>query len=226
MQIMKIGDTIIEVIFAITVFSLVAVVSISLMNQGVATAQASLELSMARNEIDSQAEAIRFIHNSYVSEREFAIGSQGYANLWQALTNESRVLKNVEEFKTGGTECSIPNGSFVVNPKSINTYANPNDVIVKKTDIDATNKIFDATVYPRIIYGANDSDTNVIDSTSMNILRVEGLWMFVVAGGTGEGGVVDDFYDFHIRACWHAPGRRVVSTIGTIIRLYNPRVYE
>ena len=31
-----------------------------------------------------------------------------------------------------------------------------------------------------------------------------------------------EFYDFHIRTCWYGPGETVPTTIGTIIRLYNP----
>ena len=40
----KRGDTIIEVMFAIAVFSLVAVITISMMNLGTANAEGSLEL--------------------------------------------------------------------------------------------------------------------------------------------------------------------------------------
>ena len=62
------GDTFIEVMFAIAIFSLVAVLSIAMMNAGVADAERALELVTARNELNAQAEAIRFIHSSYVSE--------------------------------------------------------------------------------------------------------------------------------------------------------------
>ena len=62
------GDTLIEVMFAIAVFSMVAVISISMMNAGVASGERSLELVTARNELNAQAEILRFIHSSYVSE--------------------------------------------------------------------------------------------------------------------------------------------------------------
>ncbi len=48
------GDTIIEVMFAFAVFSLVIVSAVVLMNQGVAMAQRSLEISLVRQQIDSQ----------------------------------------------------------------------------------------------------------------------------------------------------------------------------
>ena len=64
----KRGDTVIEVMFAFAVFALVAILSIAMMNSGVATSERSLELVVARNELNAQAEALRFIHSSYVSE--------------------------------------------------------------------------------------------------------------------------------------------------------------
>lgn len=64
----KRGDTIIEVMFAIAVFCLVAVISISMMDLGVASAEGALELVVTRNELNAQAEALRFIHGSYIAE--------------------------------------------------------------------------------------------------------------------------------------------------------------
>jgi type II secretory pathway pseudopilin PulG len=61
------GDTIIEVLFAVTVFAMVAVGAMTIMNQGTATAQRSLEVTLVRQQIDAQAEAIRYIHQAYVS---------------------------------------------------------------------------------------------------------------------------------------------------------------
>lgn len=53
------GDTIIEVILAITVFSMVSVATITIMNQGTNAAQRALEITHVRQEIDAQAEALR-----------------------------------------------------------------------------------------------------------------------------------------------------------------------
>ena len=66
------GDSLIEVLLGITVFSAVSVGGIAIMNSGLNQAQRSLEITMARNEIDAQAEALRFIHNNYIAEREFS----------------------------------------------------------------------------------------------------------------------------------------------------------
>ena len=70
------GDTLVEVILAVTVFSMVAVGTISIMNKGVAIAQHSLEISLVRQQIDAQAEMLRYIHD----ER-----NNSTAHLWNDL---------------------------------------------------------------------------------------------------------------------------------------------
>ena len=85
MSVVKHGDTIIEVVFAFMVFATVSVASISIMNSGLNQAQRSLEITMARNEIDAQAEAIRFIHNSFAAEREFPEEEKQFTALWERI---------------------------------------------------------------------------------------------------------------------------------------------
>lgn len=92
------GDTLIEVMFATALFCLIAVISISMMNLGVASAENSLELVSARNEINAQAEALRFVHSSYISEktlplagdltateRQNGVAYQQYQPLWDTI---------------------------------------------------------------------------------------------------------------------------------------------
>jgi type II secretory pathway pseudopilin PulG len=80
------GDTLIEVMMAISIFSFVAMLSINMMNDGINTAQRTLESEMARNEIDAQAEALRFIHNNYVAEREKSADSSQFRSIWNTIT--------------------------------------------------------------------------------------------------------------------------------------------
>lgn len=92
----KRGDTIIEVMFAIAVFSLVAVITISMMNLGTANAEGSLELTTARHELNAQAEALRFVHSAYTAELALPTCSapilqkgekcQQYKALWEEIT--------------------------------------------------------------------------------------------------------------------------------------------
>ncbi|MCA9342347.1 hypothetical protein KC945_03000, partial [Candidatus Saccharibacteria bacterium] len=58
------GDTLIEVLLAFSIFTLVAISTFALMNRGINTAQQSLETTLVRQQLDSQAELLRFIHDT------------------------------------------------------------------------------------------------------------------------------------------------------------------
>ena len=99
---LKRGDTVIEVMFALSVFCLVAVISIAMMNLGVAQAENALEIVVTRNELNAQAEALRFIHSSFISEKTLPTYSeltptqradgekyQQYADLWHEIVRNA-----------------------------------------------------------------------------------------------------------------------------------------
>lgn len=91
------GDTLIEVMLSISVFAVVALLTINLMNDGINTAQRTLETAMARNEIDAQAEALRFIHQSYVAERQKTSSESGFKHLWETITSHAVRPKDIED---------------------------------------------------------------------------------------------------------------------------------
>jgi len=220
----KKGDTIVEVMFAFAIFALVAIIGLTLMNLGIQTAQASLEHTMARNEIFVQAEAIRFIHSSFVAELNMRTASRDYTDLWDNYLIRNRVVFDSSDFDTGIiNDCvwngrSHPNNSFVINHRNLGADAartNPNSVV-----IDNPDRFAPAELFPRILFN-NQDDSNVIDSVNNTVVSgVEGLWVAVVAAPFEHN---RSFFDFHIRACWRAPGKRVPSQIGTVVRVYNPR---
>ena len=57
------GDTLVEVLLGVTIFSLVAVISLETMNRGMAIAQYSLETTLVRQQVDAQAEMLRYAHD-------------------------------------------------------------------------------------------------------------------------------------------------------------------
>jgi len=83
------GDTLIEVLFAVTVFSLVAVGALSIMNSSTAVAERALETTLVRNQIDAQAEVLRYIHDSYIATYPNPVSGQPSAE-WsnKIITNE------------------------------------------------------------------------------------------------------------------------------------------
>ena len=240
----KAGDTMIEVMFALSVFALVSVLAIVVMNSGVSTAEATLEISTTRNEIDSQSEVLRFIHNSFLNDREFV--QQEYANIWKELKkyiNEANsnailplALKNGETCEiryTGSSSENIfaPRKTIILNPRKIDPVT-PTNTIISVDRADAKSIFKNTELSPRLIFNnnpgstGNDSDVHPYEGDTFTSLKsAEGIWVIPIKSGSTLNGV-PEFYDFHIYTCWTAPGREYPTTIGTIMRLYNPEMIE
>ncbi len=262
------GDTIIEVLLATTIFSFVAISSMVIINSNTNNLEANLELTMARTEIDAQAEAIRFIHDAYVAENDFAFTEDSknqlatrspYHRLWQRLTNNAvsaapgllsnsstpTALMSCSNYYEGNDSIFAQNRhayaintrnlALAANQKNSNwfTTSNLDKVIVPATSsTDTNNKFVPAVTYPRVIYGGQNegsdeqaSSESLISDNSTEVKSVQGIWVITISQQSG-GAVVTDtpqFYDFHIYTCWYGPGRNTPTTIGTILRLYNPR---
>ncbi len=58
------GDTIIEVVLAFAIFSAAAMGTITLINSGLATTQRNLETTLVRQQIDTQAEQLRYLRDT------------------------------------------------------------------------------------------------------------------------------------------------------------------
>lgn len=194
------GDTIIEVMLAITIFSLIIVSSLAIMNQGLYTAQRSLEISLVRSQIDSQAEALRFLNSSYINAFRGETANYGStpAAEWKKIVSDSNNLVNsVSDFGVSGNSCPNPVAqSFVINTKKATLY---------------TSSINRASTFSRINYDSNDNITNT---------SVQGIWIEALRSNANNH---SGYVDFHIRACWDSPGQSAPVTLGTIVRLYEPR---
>lgn len=205
------GDTLIEVLFAVTVFSLVAVSSLAIMNQGTLSSQRSLEMSLVTQQIDNQAQALRFMHEAYVTNYQFGYESTPNLTLTGATNQFYRIVQHVKAadadqaspFGSAATCPTPPAGSFVLNTRTGVAVLNM-----------ATFR--PATTYAELTYNA--TAPTVLDYPSG--IWIEGVRSPVVraAGQTNPG-----YIDFHIRGCWQTQGSRQPLTLGTIVRLYEPR---
>ena len=87
----KKGDTLVEVTLAVGIFSMIAIAVVAVMSSGTSGAQTALEATLTREEIDSQAEALRFIQNSAIN------GDERYEALWNKITDNAYELKDTAE---------------------------------------------------------------------------------------------------------------------------------
>jgi type II secretory pathway pseudopilin PulG len=206
------GDTLIEVLFAVTVFSAIVVASLNLMNQGVTASERSLEITAVRQQMDGQAETLRFLHESYVAAYQSGIT---YNTTTGPITPAEEYYKIIQYAQSGGrtsasqfagsNPCSIPadpSKDFILNP-------------ITATVVTASTKpdVFQvATTSAQLTYTV--SGGTVLDHS-------QGIWIEPIrsaVNGTNPG-----YIDFHIRACWEAPGLNAPMHLGTIVRLYEPR---
>ncbi len=202
------GDTLIEVLFAVTVFSLVAVGSLSIMNQGTATAQRSLEITLVRQQIDAQAETLRFIHDSYIAAYPDSMTAGDAALEWDDPNplNNNKIVDNAVPAATSFGTCpesvagltDLGAKPFILNTKTA------------KLEAPGTKISFTVPTFAQLRY-----DTVV----PVNLVQSEGIWIEAVQGI----GTTSNFIDFHIRACWSSPGQANKMTLGTIVRLYEPK---
>ena len=197
------GDTLIEVLFAVTVFSMVIVGALTLMNQGTAAAQRSLEITLVRQQIDSQADTLRFMHDAYVAAYRPGIsfnlkdGPTSPAEEWYRMAQSKSIVKTPENIDTSASSCeAAPSKSFVVNPRTAG--------FTDATQQKQPSKSFSQLLYQR-------------DGTFV----AEGLWIQGVRSDYSVDHV--GYIDFHIRACWDSPGAGAPMRSGTIGRLYEPR---
>lgn len=205
------GDTIIEVLFAITIFALVSVGGLALMNKGALIAQSSLEINLVRDQVDAQADMLRYINHAYISSygSTESTATKFWKDILEAEHNiEPGVLKDFTTI-SGSNECDIPKKgtggrAFVINPDAVNL-------------IDKANLTLDA-VRPMVI-------TDIIQANTYSQVtgnQAQGLWIQAVRHANKDN-TRPGYYDFHIRACWITPGNSTPMTIGTIVRLYEPR---
>lgn len=209
----KKGDTLIEVTIAIGIFSLIAITIAAVMSSGTSGSQTALETTLAREEIDAQAEALRFIHESYITSKDANQGNP-YYKLWNAIKGRANSNSNSTEFNPSSCKAlyddNILNNqkAFILNTKQLNSG--------ESALISYNRNIFEPTsTYPHTVYGGNRLD------------KAYGIYIVAVPdGGTNIVGQsntgVTAFYDFYIRTCWYGLDAERPSNISTVIRLYDP----
>lgn len=192
------GDTIIEVVFAIVIFSLLAISSLAIMNQGIAAGEKALEVTLVRQQVNAQAEALRYIHEARVVSPDSAS-----AQVWSRFITDY-AQTSASPYGVSGGKCVVPRGSglkpFILNARTAQIWSASPSV---EPAADA-----DFPPYPQVRYNADNS-----------VRAAYGLWVESVPFRSETD---KQFIDFHIRACWPAPGSAVPMTIGTIVRLYDP----
>ncbi|HTK39373.1 MAG TPA: prepilin-type N-terminal cleavage/methylation domain-containing protein [Patescibacteria group bacterium] len=186
------GDTLVEVIVAFTVFTVVAVGTTSLMNRGISLAEQSLEITLVREQIDAQGAMIRYA-------RSLNTG------VWQSIRAKAQTVSSVPNTNMTSCPAAAPANSFML---SVDTSGPANQV-----------KYYDLTAAPSPYTPA--SVHSRFDASS-SAPKFEGMWVVPIkATDTGGTSGVNAAYDMHIGTCWYVPGSNRPFTLATIVRIYD-----
>ncbi|MFZ2544505.1 MAG: hypothetical protein WAW80_00845 [Candidatus Saccharimonadales bacterium] len=218
------GDTIVEVIFAVTVFSLVAVGGLSIMNQGTAMAQRSLEIGLVRDQMDAQADALRYLHSVYVSNFD-ADDQPETTKLWQDVAlkhavSKAQALSNDSDTQACKLPSLAPGNAATGLPYGVISDAAPFALDIRKLDVGKGSPVILLTQSTNIDKTATYAQVRYTTNGISDPVP-EGIWIQSVY--SPPDGSVLGYYDFHIRACWLTPGQSAPVTLGTIVRLYEPK---
>ena len=198
------GDTLIEVLIAVAVFSAVSVGAMAIMAQGIAAAQNSLEMNLVRNQIDNQAELLRHYHaEALKTAADEDTEDTPWAQIVALAQQNATPYDSIDRFEQcrphepgGDIGDGLPAHAFFINPE--------NGQIGQGDNFSAP------TTFAQVRGADNVSEMIWIEAVRNTGAQNDGL------NATG-------YYDFHIRACWDSPGARGgLMRLGTIVRLYAP----
>ena len=185
------GDTIIEVLLAVTVFSLVAVGGITIMNQGTNTAQRAVEITLVRQQIDAQTEALRAVHQAEARSED-----NNPTSTWNSITGPTATSYSGESCPAD--QASLPSGAFALNPAKA-------EVLNGTTWFNQYSPITDPPY------------AKVNATTSYGIWIERTADVTTTPSSTDAPGV----YTFRIRACWEGAGLSTPMRLETVVRLYE-----
>lgn len=193
------GDTIVEVVFAFAIFAIAAVVSIQILSKGVAATQRNLETTLVREQVDSQAELIRYIRDG---------NSGSLKQVWATLIAPSALVDRPTSL-SDGCQIRTTNAFYIrtsVNPSS------PENTVISRVGVTNQTASLDGALRGNYTYAQMSYDGSSINGS-------KGIWIEAVRAQSAPRG--PQAYDFYIHACWDSVGVNAPMTAGTIVRIYD-----
>lgn len=187
----KPGDTIVEVMVAFAVFTVVAVGTSSIMNRGISIVERSLETTLVRQQIDAQAELIRYARSAELAT-------------WDTIVAKAKTVTATPALTTSACSDTAPPNSFML---SIDTSVTPNEL-----------RYYELAVSPSPYSAASVNSRFDVSGASP---KFQGIWVVPTVSGDSSPSAVTAAYDMHIGTCWYAPDSDKPVALGTIVRLYD-----
>ena len=154
-------------------------------------AQRALEITLVRQEIDSQIAMVQQ-------------AQQADSPAWQALKAADNIVDNPGPF-SDVESCPNPSSLAKAQFLGIDTATRQ----VTRYPADSSTYFSHAPVYSRV---------DLQGAATGNVPHTYGLWMMLARAEEQAG--TNIAYDLHVRACWDSMGTNRPMTIGTVVRLY------
>lgn len=158
------GDTIIEVVLAFAIFSVAAMGTITLINSGLATTQRNLETTLVRQQIDSQAELLRYLRDTSDPA-------------WSTITNPAALVTVPLSLDESCRDASTIDQGFYIRPT---VAADPLNTAYTRQGTTSTT-LMRPTTYAKIDY-------------SNGAQRSEGIWIQATRAQQNGSVSAYDFY--------------------------------
>jgi hypothetical protein len=161
------------------------------MNQSLNAAQRSIEITLVRQQIDMQVEALRAAHQSFASMRTDEARD---ASTWKQI--KSITPRHIDLQNRCPADASAFNDTFVLHPGEAS-------VVGEIRPMSAPT----APLYSQVV-SEGGSEVSY------------GVWIekSTVQSGNPQ---IPDAYDFRVRACWPSVGTEVPMQLETVVRLYD-----
>lgn len=200
----KRGDTLIEVALAIGIFSMTAIAVAAVLSSSTAGAQTALESTLAREEVDTQVDALRFVRNAYAANRNEENNGK-FHDVWRSIASHAIELDKLNNEQKRMVLDYAPdscvnlysedalwhNKMFIINPRALSVLNDETDVASVIIDNSIVGRMGQkalrpAVIYPRLVFqdtraALSEAQQNSIidDGTDPNLFSAEGI--FIVA---------------------------------------------
>ncbi len=204
------GDTLIEVLIAITVLAVIVTGAMAIMNRSLVSIMNSSERTAVRAEINSQTEMLNWAR------------TMDQDGIWRSIKSVAFDGDNASEVALASKSCRI-NQLDAQNHGSFYLTLADNDASGVKfyTNMTKTDEVDDGSgsTMPTGRNPNSRATTPVGNDNGLSSTTSSGIWIDAVYYDAVD--VTVPYFDFYIKACWVPRGSLPDSQTLTIVRIYD-----
>jgi len=187
------GDTLVEVLIAITVLGIIVVGAMAIMNRSLVSIINSTERTAVRADVNSQTEMLNYVRAKN-------------ADMWGQIKS---LAFSSDKVASANTQCKL-------NPNS-NSSTSTAGSFYLSADSNASSVSLKTGLVDNTTAGAQKNGKNLAGRA----VPGTGIWIDAVYYPVVTGSNNVPYFDFYIKACWTPLGNNPDSQTITIVRIYD-----